>query len=146
MDDLIELVSPEQLPAETESATRFLLESTVVEVEPEGAHSWWFPELGVSLVQRDLRADGAFVVSGHGDAGSFAEALAVLREIAQNPPGMEGGSESGAGSGSDAGPGRASGPGSSAGQGPAFRPGSSAGPGPASRPGSSAGQDEGSTS
>jgi len=116
MDDLIELVSPEQLPAETESATRFLLESTVVEVEPEGAHSWWFPELGVSLVQRDLRADGAFVVSGHGDAGSFAEALAVLREIAQNPPGMEGGSESGAGSGSDAGPGRASGPGSSAGQ------------------------------
>lgn len=146
MDDLIELVSPEQLPAETESATRFLLESTVVEVEPEGAHSWWFPELGVSLVQRDLRADGAFVVSGHGDAGSFAEALAVLREIAQNPPGPEGGSESGAGSGSDAGPGRASGPGSSAGPGPASRPGSSAGQGHASGPGSSAGQDEGSTS
>ncbi|QZY51785.1 hypothetical protein [Leucobacter tenebrionis] len=142
MDDLIELVSPEQLPAETESATRFLLESTVVEVEPEGAHSWWFPELGVSLVQRDLRADGAFVVSGHGDAGSFAEALAVLREIAQDPPGMEG--ASGGGTGASSGPGSSAG--SASGPEPGSAAGSSAGQGHASGPGSSAGQDEGSTS
>lgn len=88
MDDLIELVSPEQLPEET--ATRFLLEGIVVAVEPEGGRSWWFPQLEVSLVQQELSAAGSFAVSGHGDAGSFAEALAVLREIAQHPPGTRG--------------------------------------------------------
>lgn len=92
MDELIELVSPEQLPEE--GSTRFLLDGVAVEVEPEGAHSWWFPRLGVSLVQRRIWAGGTFVVSGHGEAGPFSEALVALRRIAQEGGGsVAGGSE-----------------------------------------------------
>lgn len=81
MDELIELVSPEQLPGE--SSTRFLLDGRPVTVVAEDPHWWRFPELGVSLVQHDVTAATAFVVSGHGPGGSFIEALALLREIAQ---------------------------------------------------------------
>ncbi len=97
MDDLIELVSPEQLPEET--STRFLLDGVIVAVEPEGGRSWWFPQLEVSLVQQELSAAGSYAVSGHGPAGSFAEALAVLREVAQDQP-RSGGSERTSGGGS----------------------------------------------
>lgn len=82
MDELIELVSPEQLPEE--SSTRFLLGGNAVTVVAEDPHWWRFPDLGVSLVQHDISAATAFVVSGHGPGGSFLETLAVLREIAQH--------------------------------------------------------------
>ncbi|PRI11864.1 hypothetical protein [Leucobacter massiliensis] len=82
MDDTMELVSPEQLPEGTSS--RFLLGGTPVTVLAERRDRWAFPDLGVCLEQRDTADTTEFVVTGHDAGGTFIEALALLREIAQH--------------------------------------------------------------